>query len=251
MEQNLIYISIFTIAVLTIILAMNFKKYNNLKNKYKIMYSGALRNKQIIDEKNKQIKELEDEKTKNIQLQSNIDDQKLFISSLNERVQRAEADAEEYFKRWNELKEDNRLLADQRDELETRLSRKGLGKKGTKKNVYYCDFGSGKDITVSEIIEAIDISSIDDMSDYYGCEFIAKTQTDEEISGFVFKANVPESRGVFLLVSKSFDYYWYVKNGDEDAKYVSEEFLDAGYYAFFSSLLDCRNYKQFNIIKRG
>ena len=49
-----------------------------------------------------------------------------FISSLNERVQKAESEMER-------LAEDNRLLFDEADELRTRLSRKGTGKKGSKK----------------------------------------------------------------------------------------------------------------------
>ena len=60
-------------------------------------------------------------------------EQDVFISSLNERVQKAEAEAEKYFYKFHEQREDNRLLADERDELLSKLSRKGLGVKGKKK----------------------------------------------------------------------------------------------------------------------
>ena len=61
-------------------------------------------------------------------------EQDVFISSLNERLQKAEAEAEKYFNKFHEQREDNRLLADERDELLSKLSRKGLGVKGKKKN---------------------------------------------------------------------------------------------------------------------
>ena len=69
---------------------------------------------------------LVDEEMRNIKIQANLDDQTDYISSLNERVQKAEAEMER-------LAEDNRLLFDEADELRTRLSRKGTGKKGSKK----------------------------------------------------------------------------------------------------------------------
>jgi predicted nucleic acid-binding Zn-ribbon protein len=55
------------------------------------------------------------------------------IDNLNERLQKAEAEAKKYFNKFHEQREDNRLLADERDELLSKLSRKGLGTKGSKK----------------------------------------------------------------------------------------------------------------------
>ena len=56
--------------------------------------------------------EIKNLKDKNIKIKSNLDDQTDFVSSLNERVQKAEAE---------------------RDLLRIKLSRKGTGTKGSKK----------------------------------------------------------------------------------------------------------------------
>ena len=56
--------------------------------------------------------EIKNLKDKNIKIKANLDDQTDFVSSLNERVQKAEAE---------------------RDLLRIKLSRKGTGKKGSKK----------------------------------------------------------------------------------------------------------------------
>ena len=56
--------------------------------------------------------EIKNLKDKNIKIKANLDDQTDFISSLNERVQKAEAE---------------------RDLLRIKLSRKGTGTKGSKK----------------------------------------------------------------------------------------------------------------------
>lgn len=62
-----------------------------------------------------------------------LEEKDVFINALNERVQKAESEAEKYFNKFHEQREDNRLLADERDELLSKLSRKGLGVKGKKK----------------------------------------------------------------------------------------------------------------------
>ena len=90
--------------------------------------------KDFNDEIEKYATKLVDEEMRNIKIQANLDDQTDFITSLNKRVQKAEAEAEKYFNKFHEQREDNRLLADERDELESKLSRKGLGVKGKKKN---------------------------------------------------------------------------------------------------------------------
>lgn len=89
------------------------------------------------------------EKTNNVQCilnlerstnEENVEELKekdVFINALNERVQKAEAEAEKYFNKFHEQREDNRLLADERDELQQKLSRKGLGVKGKKKNAAF------------------------------------------------------------------------------------------------------------------
>jgi hypothetical protein len=232
MEQNLIYLALSVILFLIIVLAVTFKQKNKLKEEYKTLDSMCDDAMELSFERKKEIA-----------------DQKLFIESLNARVQKAEAELEDIKWRFEDEKMQNTILVDDLKELQDKLSRKGLGKKGTKKLQIYCDLASGKD-TIS-YMQYIDISQIDDMSEYYGCEFQAVTQNDEVVNGFVFKANVPESHCVFLLISQSFKYYWLARKEDDDAQYIAEEFLDNGYYGQFSSILDCKGYKSFKIIKRG
>ena len=138
MEQILIYLAIAFIVGLVIVLGITFDRLNkskteNINSAERLMCeewenikcekrlseyekTNVLQiNKinELEDEVEKYGKKLVDYEMKNVVLQGNIDDQTDFISSLNERLQKAEAE---------------------RDKLQSKLSRKGLGKKGRKKN---------------------------------------------------------------------------------------------------------------------
>ena len=68
------------------------------------------------------------------ELQRNqIKDQTDFISSLNERVQKAEAKIEEYRVLNTKIEFKNKDLIAENVELKSKLSRKGTGTKGSKK----------------------------------------------------------------------------------------------------------------------
>ena len=62
-----------------------------------------------------------------------IKNQKDFIISLNERVQKAEAERDKFKKISQSAISENSKLMSENLELESKLSRKGLGKKGLKK----------------------------------------------------------------------------------------------------------------------
>ena len=76
------------------------------------------------------ITELKNEK---IKIQANLDDQTDYISSLNERLQNSETQAKNTLILFEASKKQNILLRSEIDELQSKLSRKGLGKKGSKK----------------------------------------------------------------------------------------------------------------------
>lgn len=199
MEQILIYLSIAFIVVLIIVLGVTFHKLNKVRTNYKIVYSGALRNKELIDSANKglseykkinvlqinKINELEDEvkkygkklfdyEMKNVALQDELEDKVVFINALNERLQKAEAE---------------------RDKLQSKLSRKGLGKKGRKKKEQHIGggeyFANNPDNTISIGIDLakensdfshitevefeeqkyVDITSTEQLKQYVGYKF--------------------------------------------------------------------------------
>ena len=77
--------------------------------------------------------EIKNLKDKNIKIKANLDDQTDFISSLNERVQKAEAKIEEYRVLNTKFEFKNKDLIAENVELKSKLSRKGTGTKGSKK----------------------------------------------------------------------------------------------------------------------
>ena len=77
--------------------------------------------------------EIKNLKDKNIKIKANLDDQTDFVSSLNERVQKAEAKIEEYRVLNTKIELKNKDLFAENLELKSKLSRKGTGKKGSKK----------------------------------------------------------------------------------------------------------------------
>ena len=83
------------------------KTYKNLLLKIEVLESDKVKLQKKCDE---------------IQNEFNLSEQRSRIQfdNLNEKL--------------NDSREQNRLLADERDELQSKLSRKGLGKKGRKKD---------------------------------------------------------------------------------------------------------------------
>ena len=82
------------------------KTYKNLLLKIEVLESDKVKLQNKCDQ---------------IQNEFNLSEQRsrIKIDNLNEKL--------------NDSREQNRLLADERDELQSKLSRKGLGKKGSKK----------------------------------------------------------------------------------------------------------------------
>ena len=78
--------------------------------------------------------EIKNLKDKNIKIKANLDDQTDFVSSLNERVQKAEAKIEEYRVLNTKIEFKNKDLIAENVELKSKLSRKGTGTKGSKKD---------------------------------------------------------------------------------------------------------------------
>lgn len=159
MEQILIYLAIAFIAVLLVILAIVLYKWNNAKAEN--IYSAerlAYEEKENINlekrlseyEKTnvlqiKEINELNEEcdryltssngyKMKCNELQDDLYNKTVFINALNERLQKAEAERDVFKKSYNDLLSENSKLVREQFELQSKLSRKGLGKKGRKKN---------------------------------------------------------------------------------------------------------------------
>ena len=62
-----------------------------------------------------------------------LEDKDVLINSLNERVQKAESECEKFKKVSQRCISENTKLMSENLELEYKLSRKGLGKKGDKK----------------------------------------------------------------------------------------------------------------------
>ena len=78
--------------------------------------------------------EIKNLKDKNIKIKANLDDQTDFVSSLNERVQKAEAKIEEYRVLNTKIEFKNKDLIAENVKLKSKLSRKGTGTKGSKKD---------------------------------------------------------------------------------------------------------------------
>lgn len=104
---------------------------------------------------------------KNIKIQANLDDQTDYISSLNERLQKAEAE---------------------RDLLRTKLSRKGLGKKGRKKENVVEQPIDESQITEVEFEKQnyIEITSLEQLKEYFEHKFecvLSYDNKSDNISG--------------------------------------------------------------------
>ena len=135
------------------------KKYNDLLLKLKKAESDL---------------KLQINKTNELQLELNECKQSLndenekdeFISSLNDRVQKAEAKTEEYRSRNAKLSCDNYGLFEELVQLKSKLSRKGTGTKGSKKVDYFigCDCSSNKKDCQTTFIKNYPIDQNDDLA---------------------------------------------------------------------------------------
>ena len=77
--------------------------------------------------------EIKNLKDKNIKIKANLDDQTDFVSSLNERVQKAENELQKQLNRYEKLFYAKDVLVEEISKLQSKLSRKGTGTKGSKK----------------------------------------------------------------------------------------------------------------------
>ena len=78
--------------------------------------------------------EIKNLKDKNIKIKANLDNQTDFVSSLNERVQKAENELQKQLNRYEKLFYAKDVLVEEISKLQSKLSRKGTGVKGSKKD---------------------------------------------------------------------------------------------------------------------
>lgn len=271
MEYILFYLAFGYAIIATIALVIYITRYNNVQKSQDIL----IKEKKSFLDKFEEQEEILRQNECAIHNQSVLfEDNKLFISSLNERVQKAEAEIEKYRERnaqiifentglfksnteleeqLNEEKEQNMLLVDELKELRLKLSRKGTGTKGSKKILdISCDLSSRKDQSVTYI----QILGDEDMSQYYGCEFIAFTHDKQTVTGYIFEDSGVKVNDNFMLVTRQEDINGHIGftivNGCFGIKYIPDEFVDNGYfcqYATHSTLHIL--FQSFSIVKRG
>lgn len=204
MEQHLIYLAIAFIVVLIIVLVMTFHRLNKLKlqletssasyselwGKYLLIYDKYEKSTLILSEYEKtnvlqinKINELEEENNKTLdrlqEAHDYLDDKIVFINALNGRLQKAEAE---------------------RDKLQSKLSRKGLGKKGRKKeNVIFEQPIDDSQITEVEFEEQkyVDITSTEQLEQYIGCKFECVLAEEDEF--ITFSGKLISNGKVFIL----------------------------------------------------
>lgn len=257
MEYILFYLAFGYAIMTTIALVIYITRYNNVQKSQDIL--------------------IKENKEKN----DTIDDQNVFLSALNERVQKAEAEKEQLIKskkilndfcieneqreirnretiteleeQLNEEKEQNMLLVDELKELRLKLSRKGTGTKGSKKILdISCDLSSRKDQSVTYI----QILGDEDMSQYYGCEFIAFTHDKQTVTGYIFEDSGVKVNDNFMLVTRQEYINWHIGftivNGCFGIKYIPNEFVDNGYFCHYANHSTLHIlFQSFSIVKRG
>ena len=136
--------------------------------------------------------EIKNLKDKNIKIKANLDDQTDFVSSLNERVQKAEAKIEEYRVLNTKIEFKNKDLIAENVELKSKLSRKGTGKKGSKKEDFIEQHIDESKITEVEFEKQkyVEITSVEQLEQYIGFPFKAELQVDDRkdvVNGLITK----------------------------------------------------------------
>lgn len=286
MEQILMYLAIAFIVGLIIVLGITFHRLNKLKlqletsyssnselwGKYLLIYDKYEKSTSILSEYEKtnvlqinKINELEEEvenyatklvdyEIKNIKIQSNIDDQTDFISYLNERLQKSEAERDKLQHSVKVLQETHANVLDEcerlyseNSKLQSKLSRKGLGKKGRKKeNVIIEQPIDDSQITEVEFEEYIDISEVKTLTDYIGYEFIAISHRGENVKGLICE-DLTYSECI-IVFDKVKEFIGWPTNSE---KTIPEKYKNNNYRGLYTSHDHVLNYfKSFKIIKK-
>ena len=172
--------------------------------------------------------EIKNLKDKNIKIKSNLDDQTDFVSSLNERVQKAEAKIEEYRVLNTKIEFKNKDLIAENVELKSKLSRKGTGVKGSKKKeVIFNNESDNSGITEVEFEEQkyIEITSLEQLQEYVGYKFEC-ILSNGEISDNIFGDIVSVDEGKLHLLFDS-DIVGWSKDYRFESTYNKVWFVDA------------------------
>lgn len=141
----------------------------------------------------------------------------------------------------NVLNECERLYSEN-SKLESKLSRKGLGRKGDKKENVVIDESQ---ITKVEFEEFIDISEVNTLTDYIGYEFIATDKNDNKTKGIICE---DKTGSECIVAFEKIDGFrgWTISQYD---KTIPEKYHSSGFRALYIK----HNYyyfKTFKIIKK-
>lgn len=255
MEYILFYLAFGYAIIATIALVIYITRYNNVQKSQDILIKENMSFLNKFEEQ----EEILRQKECAIHNQSVLfEDNKEFISSLNERVQKAEAEVRKQLNRYEKLFNAKDVLVEEMGKLQSKLSRKGTGTKGSKKILdISCDLASGEDQSViHRPVTYIQVLGDEDMSKYYGCEFIAFTHDKQTVTGYIFEDSGVKVNDNFMLVTRQEDINGHIGftivNGCFGIKYIPDEFVDNGYfcqYATHSTLHIL--FQSFSIVKRG
>lgn len=249
MEYILFYLAFGYAIIATIALVIYITRYNNVQKSQDILIKENISFLDKFEEQEEILRQ------KECQIKNHyvmFEDNKDFISSLNERVQKAEVENEKLQDKINEEKEQNMLLVDELKELRLKLSRKGTGTKGSKKILDISfDLASGEDQSVTYI----QILGDEDMSQYYGCEFLAFTHENQMVTGYIFEDSGIKVYDNFLLITKQlidntcgFNVSKFCMSIDN----IPKEFIDNGYFGYYVVNSSLRIlFQSFSIVKRG
>ena len=143
----------------------------------------------------------------NIKIKANLDDQADFISSLNERVQKAEAERDKLKHSNKVLQETHANVLDEcerlyseNSKLNSKLSRKGTGVKGSKKKeVVFNNDSDESCITEVEFEEQkyVEITRTAQLEQYVGYKFECVLELEDEF--VTFSGKLISHGNVFIL----------------------------------------------------
>ena len=141
----------------------------------------------------------------------------------------------------NVLNECERLYSEN-SKLESKLSRKGLGRKGDKKENVVIDESQ---ITKVEFEEFIDISEVNTLTDYIGYEFIATDKNDNKTKGIICE---DKTGSECIVAFEKIDgvHGWTISQYD---KTIPEKYHSSGFRALYIKHNDYY-FKTFKIIKK-
>lgn len=250
MEYILFYLAFGYAIIATIALVIYITRYNNVQKSKNFLIKENMSFLNKFEEQ----EEILRQKECAIHNQSVLfEDNKEFISSLNERVQKAEAEVRKQLNRYEKLFNAKDVLVEEMGKLQSKLSRKGTGTKGSKKIFDIgCDLASRKDQSVTYI----PILGDEDMSKYYGCEFAAMTHGKKLVTGYIFEDSGVKVNNSFMLVTRQEYIYGHIGftlfDGCFGVKYIPNEFIDNGYFCHYANHSTLHIlFQSFSIVKRG